>query len=88
MLASVHRRRTLLTLRRDNPRGTGELADRDDRTTEIELVHVHLPRLEDAGYVDWDREDGTVTRGPQFAEIEPLLEVLVENRETLPATLE
>lgn len=33
-----------------------------------ELHHVQLPELDAAGVVVFDREDDTVTRGPQFEE--------------------
>ncbi|WP_435064478.1 DUF7344 domain-containing protein [Halobaculum sp. EA56] len=48
-------------------------AGRDDR---ILFEHVHLPKLADAGLITWDREAGTVGRGPAFDEVRPLLEAL------------
>lgn len=48
------------------------------------LYHVHLPKLNDAGYVDWDSEAGTVSRGPAFEAVEPLLDLFREHREELP----
>jgi len=42
-------------------RGTrGEVAD--------ELRETHLPALEEAGYIEWDREAGTIAPGPNFEE--------------------
>ncbi len=35
----------------------------------VRNTHVHLPKLDDAGFVDWNREDSTVTRGLRFEEI-------------------
>lgn len=49
-----------------------------------ELYHNHLPKLVEAGVVEWDREAGTVSRGERFAEIGPLLELLANNRERIP----
>ena len=49
----------------------------------VELHHVHLPKLEEAGLVDWNRATDEIARGPQFDEIEPLLSVLAENRAEL-----
>lgn len=37
------------------------------------LVHVHLPKLEAGGLVEWDQDEGVVERGPDFTEVEPLL---------------
>ncbi|MGA9401220.1 hypothetical protein [Haladaptatus sp.] len=47
------------------------------------MQHVHLPKLEDYGYIDWNRISEQVTKGPQFDEIKPLLTLLVENQEIL-----
>ncbi|QKY17691.1 hypothetical protein [Halorubrum sp. CBA1229] len=33
-----------------------------------ELRETHLPALEEAGYIDWDRESGTISPGPNFDE--------------------
>jgi hypothetical protein len=48
------------------------------------LAHNHLPKLADAGFVDWDPETRTVSRGPAFAEIEPALRVLAANAGEFP----
>ena len=33
-----------------------------------ELRESHLPALEEAGYIEWDREAGTIRPGPNFEE--------------------
>lgn len=33
-----------------------------------ELREQHLPALEEAGYIEWDREAGTIAPGPNFEE--------------------
>ena len=33
-----------------------------------ELRQTHLPALEAAGYIEWDREEGTIEPGPNFEE--------------------
>jgi len=33
-----------------------------------ELRETHLPALEEAGYIEWDREAGTIEPGPNFEE--------------------
>lgn len=35
-------------------------ADRDRRTVATELRHVHLPKLEEAGLLEYDRDGGVV----------------------------
>ena len=47
--------------------------------------HVHLPKLADYGYVEWDRDENRVTRGSRFDEIRPLIELLDGRRDELPA---
>lgn len=53
--------------------------ERDDE--DVSMQHVHLPKLADAGFVDWDRETGAVARGPAFDEVAPLLETLAGHRD-------
>lgn len=38
----------------------------------------YLPRLDKAGYVEWDIDSKTVSREPEFSDIEPLLRLLNE----------
>lgn len=46
------------------------------RNIEGALHHNHLPKLESAGYVEWDRGSNTVSRGPNFFEVEPFVRLL------------
>ena len=48
--------------------------------TRIALYHVHLPKLTEAGYTEWDPDDRTVRRGATFDEIAPALSLLARNR--------
>lgn len=41
--------------------GEAELQD-----ARVKLYHVHLPKLADLGYVQWNRDDGTVTPGDDW----------------------
>ncbi|ELZ42459.1 hypothetical protein C471_03338 [Halorubrum saccharovorum DSM 1137] len=34
-----------------------------------ELRETHLPALEEAGYIEWDREEETIEPGPNFDEV-------------------
>lgn len=56
----------------------------DPDTIQLELEHKHLPKLEEAGYIEWDRETGDISTGPKFDEIEPLLELIEEHADELP----
>jgi hypothetical protein len=51
---------------------------------EIELQHVHLPKLEAAGYIEWNRDTGEIAKGPQFDEIEPFLTLVETHADELP----
>lgn len=46
------------------------------------LHHNHLPKLANAGYIDWDRDSDTISRGPNFFEVQPLIELLDEYNTT------
>jgi len=58
-----------------------ETADRD---VLVSFHHSHLPKLEDRGFVDANLDRYSVTKGPRFEEIEPLLELLDTHRDRLP----
>lgn len=49
----------------------------------VSMAHVHLPKLEDYGFVDWDEDADVVQAGERFDEIEPLLGLLDENQELI-----
>lgn len=51
---------------------------------ETELVHTHLPKLEDMGYIRWNRDTNEINKGPNYEQIEPLLELLYEHQNKLP----
>lgn len=44
---------------------------------------VHLPKLAAYGFVEWDRTDNLVTKGDRFEALEPVLELLDEQRRDL-----
>lgn len=90
-LAHPTRRRILTAIMDDNPRRQEAFEavefrsdDATRETIEIELRHSHLPHLDEAGFVDWRRRTGEVTRGEAFEEIRPLLELMDDHREDLP----
>jgi hypothetical protein len=95
VLSHEYRRRILVAVGRDNPRDENDVtsesvaseAEEDDDAVELlkqQLYHTHLPKLDDAGFVEWDRDDGLLGRGPRFDEIEPLLELMNDHQDELP----
>lgn len=59
----------------------------DHRSLRVELYHRHLPKLADAGLVDWDAETGVVVRGDRFATVEPALRLLDDNADVFSGEL-
>jgi len=91
ILSDGDRRRILTLLATDNPRQMDDLAQSTSSNTgegpsdgRRLLYHVHLPKLAQAGYVEWDRETGTVRRGPAFDEISGLVDLLSAHDDALP----
>ena len=91
VLSNSSRRRILTALVDADPRaepefGIAEFA-RDDRRDDdlARLHHTHLPKLDDAGVIEWNRHSQTIERGPRFDDIAPLVELLLDRQEELPA---
>ena len=93
-LANAYRRQLLLALFEANPQddddldpfdllAEGETTD-DLAATRLKLTHSHLPKLVDMGFIDWDREAGELSKGPNWNEIGPLLRLMYEHRDELP----
>lgn len=80
------RRRILVALQEQNHCEVATFTSRRDGadSVELQLQHTHLPRLTDYGFIDWDRTDETVSRGPMYDAIEPLLQVLDDHQDELP----
>jgi hypothetical protein len=76
-LADTDRQRLLLALAdTDGALAVPEDLPTPDDAAAIRYHHVHLPKLDAHGYVDWDPGDDTVKRGPRYADLEPLLDTL------------
>lgn len=89
-LAASQRRNLLVALLEGNLRDDSPVvvdADSDDQAFErfVSMRHVHLPKLEEYGFIGWDEVSHEVTRGPTFEEIRPLLELLDDHEDELPA---
>lgn len=92
VLSHPYRRRILTMIAERNPRDGDEFAVEELATPEDDLslfadeaYHGHLPKLDDAGYVEWDREDDVIRRGPRFHEIAPLIALMRDHADELPA---
>ena len=86
-LSTRHRRLVLLSLKHGGPTTETNVMIRgtdDEGAGEIQLLHSHLPKLEDAGYIKWDRDAGEISKGPRFDDIEPLLELIENHADELP----
>lgn len=89
-LADVQRRKLLVALLNHNPQGDDPVViDTDESPAEettrlIRMAHIHLPKLETYGFIRWNRETNEVSKGPNFQEIRPLLELLDAHRDDLP----
>lgn len=46
----------------------------------LRIYFVHLPKLVEYGFAEWDRDTEIVTRGPRFDEIRPFLDLLDDQR--------
>lgn len=81
-LADPWRRELLFALwKSERPGGTVSVPEdvvegAATREQAVEYAHVHLPALEEQGYIDWDRRRDEVVEGPRFDELRPLLELL------------
>ncbi len=84
ILSDRSRRRLLIALlERDFRDGGGEtvsigeiVGDGNSDRLEINLVHNHLPKLEYAGLIEWDREANEMRRGPRFEDVGPMLRTI------------
>jgi len=85
----VDRRRLLLALLNAEEAALPiELDELEYETAESDVLlsfhHNHLPKLEARGFVDANPDQHSVTKGPRFEEIKPLLELLDTHRDRLP----
>lgn len=86
-LCNRHRRFILLLLKEDTIETTADVmfwAEEDAAIVELDLVHSHLPKLADSGYVEWDQTTGEISKGPRFDEIESLLDLVENHAKELP----
>lgn len=85
-LANPYRCRLLLALFDANPQTdddvdpVGLLAEEDPSdnhvTTRLEVAQLHLPKLAEMGFIEWNPEVGELSEGPNWTEVAPLLRVI------------
>ena len=90
-ISNSYRRQLLIALFDHNPQ---DAHDRDQlniisddvepEVLELELVHNHLPKLEDMGFISWDRTTNQISKGPDWEEIAPLLTLIHDHQDELP----
>lgn len=90
-LSHPSRRRILTTLAEQNPRDQTEFESPHFKSEDEELeqfrttlYHNHLPHLARAGFIDWDRDSDIITRGPNFEEVRPLIDLMDDHQDELP----
>lgn len=83
-------RRLLVELLHHNPQddtpidsGDPEFGD-EELESLFDLRHYHLPELESKGFIDYDRNNHNIIRGPNFEEIKPLLQLIDRHLDELP----
>jgi hypothetical protein len=84
-LAHPFRRCILTALMSKEPRWQDEFetkefrpSDMDRRVSKIRIHHFHLPYLDDAGFIDWQRKTGMVTRGGHFEDMRSMIIAIEE----------
>ncbi|WP_226012183.1 DUF7344 domain-containing protein [Halomicrobium salinisoli] len=55
-----------------------EMATEDLSGLQLSLHHLHLPKMEAAGLVDYDQERGLVEPTEQFEQVRPQLSALID----------
>jgi hypothetical protein len=90
-LAHIQRRKLLVALLSHNPQDDESVVIDADETADeeftrlLQMTHSHLPKLAAYGFITWNRETNEVSKGPNFEEIKPLLELLQRHGDELPA---
>lgn len=93
-LANPYRRQLLFALFEADPRDDValdplELLTQKDtignnRATQISMRHTHLPKLDEMGFIEWDQASDECSKGPEWEEITPLLQLMYDHRDELP----
>lgn len=90
-LSNPYRRQLLVALLEHNPQDDHDRDpldlvsdDIEPDVLELHLLHSHLPKLEEMDFITWDRETNEISKGPDWDEIKPLLELIDNHQDELP----
>lgn len=83
-LNHLGRRRLLMALLTNDMVDPSEYFEGRKENVEVQLNHNHLPKLEEAGFIKWDRENGIIYKGENWEQIEPLLTLMNNHKDELP----
>jgi hypothetical protein len=90
-LSNPYRRQLLVALLEHNPQDDDDqdpldiLADgQEGENLPLKMIHQHLPKLEEMGFIEWDRQTSEISKGPNWDEIAPVLTLIHEHRDELP----
>lgn len=89
-LSSSYRRQLLMALLHHNPQDDHDhdpmdlSSESDNEVMQSDIIHNHLPKLEELGYIEWERTTNQVKKGPNWNEIAPLLQLINNHRDELP----
>lgn len=87
-LEHEYRRRLLLALCEHNPQDATDPqgwvetprpesgGSADENTSQLMMYHAHLPKLDAAGFIDWDRDANQIHKGRRFSDLRPLLDAV------------
>ena len=90
-MANPYRRQLLVALMEHNPQADDDIDPLninsklgEDEALQLELLHNHLPKLEELEYITWNQDTREISKGPKWDEIAPLLELIHNHRDELP----
>lgn len=86
ILTSRTRRIILMTLVGDTTETSIDTLERkiNHEYPRVRLHHRDLPKLDDTGYIEWNDDADTISQGPKFSKVEPLVQLLKEYNTTFP----
>jgi hypothetical protein len=90
-LSHPYRRQLLVAVLARNPQDDDDrdpldlvADDVDPDVLEVDLIHTHLPKLAEMGFIEWDRDAGDISKGPNWGDIAPLLVLIRDHQDELP----